>query len=153
VRYISHELRTPLNTAFLGLKLIIEELKGSDNPEDIERYDTLCDVNLSCMAAVDILNDLLCCEKLDSGILELHRQDVAVASFLSKCVDMFAVQAREGEVTITVTNDICLACQEVMGSNQEALPLLEHDTVSMDKFKVRVRVRISDRIQLRLMFP
>jgi signal transduction histidine kinase len=119
VRYISHELRTPLNTAFLGLKLITEELKESTNPKNIERYDTLCDVNLSCMAAVDIFNDLLCSEKLESGILESHRQDVAFNSFLSDCVSMFAVQAREGEVTVTVTDDNSLACQEVMGSNQE----------------------------------
>ena len=64
MRYISHELRTPLNTAFLGLKLLTGEMKASKDTRDIERYDTLCDVNISCMAAVDILNDLLCYEKL-----------------------------------------------------------------------------------------
>ena len=82
VRYISHELRTPLNTAFLGLKLLSKDLKASRSPRDKERYDTLCDVNMSCTAAVDILNNLLCYEKLESGILELHKENIAVGPFL-----------------------------------------------------------------------
>ena len=72
MRYISHELRTPLNTAFLGLKLLTDNMKCSKNPKDIETYDTLRDVNLSCQTALDILNDLLSFDKLESGILQLY---------------------------------------------------------------------------------
>jgi hypothetical protein len=54
-------MRTPLNAAFLGLKLVIEELKeaGSD-PGNLERLDTLNDVSQSVSTTVEILNDLLC---------------------------------------------------------------------------------------------
>ena len=55
VRYISHELRTPLNSAFLGLKLVLGQLRGSEDPVDKERYETLWDVYRACMTAVDIL--------------------------------------------------------------------------------------------------
>ena len=55
VRYISHELRTPLNSAFLGLKMILDQLRGSEDPVDKERYETLLDVYRACMTAVDIL--------------------------------------------------------------------------------------------------
>ena len=55
VRYISHELRTPLNSAFLGLKLILDQLRNSEDPVDKERYETLLDVYQACMTAVDIL--------------------------------------------------------------------------------------------------
>ena len=55
VRYISHELRTPLNSAFLGLKMILDQLRGSEDPVDKERYETLSDVYQACMTAVDIL--------------------------------------------------------------------------------------------------
>ena len=55
VRYISHELRTPLNSAFLGLKMILDQLRGSEDPVDKERYETLSDVHQACMTAVDIL--------------------------------------------------------------------------------------------------
>ena len=105
VRYISHELRTPLNTAFLGLKLLTGEMRDSKDPKDAERYDTLCDVNFSCSAAVDILNDLLCYEKLDSGILELHKENVMIIPFLNDCISMFSIQAKECGVTLTVLTD------------------------------------------------
>ena len=55
VRYVSHELRTPLNSAFLGLKLILDQLRGSEDLVDKERYETLLDVYCACTTAVDIL--------------------------------------------------------------------------------------------------
>ena len=142
VRHISHELRTPLNTAFLGLKLLTSELKASSDPKEIERYDTLCDVNLSCAAAVDILNDLLCYEKLDSGILELHKEDVPILPFLSDCLTMFSVQARECAVTMTLvpaptptaglSDDSCVL---------PSLPLNSDDVLYVDKFKMDQVIR------------
>ena len=137
MRYISHELRTPLNTAFLGLKLLTGEMKASKDTRDIERYDTLCDVNISCMAAVDILNDLLCYDKLDSGILELHKENVNVVPFLNDSVSMFFAQAREGGVTINVeTGD----CTEVSTENTpNSLQL--HDSIFVDKFKMDQVIR------------
>ena len=61
VRYMSHELRTPLNSASLGLKLILDQLRGSNDPDDEERYETLQDVHGVCMAAVDILVTTIPC--------------------------------------------------------------------------------------------
>jgi signal transduction histidine kinase len=137
VRYISHELRTPLNTAFLGLKLLTSELKTSEDPRDVERYDTLCDVNMSCMAAVDILNDLLCYEKLESGILELHRENIVVEPFLRNCISMFSVQAKECDVTITMLTS---ATHEDDARSPDdtcvSSPISSLDTVFVDKFKM-----------------
>ena len=143
MRYISHELRTPLNTAFLGLKLLTNELKISKSPRDVERYDTLCDVNMSCMAAVDILNDLLCYEKLESGILELHKENITVVPFLNDCISMFSVQAREGEVSLTVETEICGSqkCSGYMDTSQVSLSLEQYDTVYCDKFKMDQVIR------------
>ena len=55
VRYLSHELRTPLNSAFLGLKLMLDEWQESEDPIDQDRYDTLWDVHQACNIAVEIL--------------------------------------------------------------------------------------------------
>jgi hypothetical protein len=55
----------------LGLQLLTEQMKEGKQAIDIERYDTLCDVNISCEAAVDILNDLLCYEKLGKWLIRL----------------------------------------------------------------------------------
>ena len=104
-------------------------MKASLNPKDIERYDTLCDVNISCTAAVDILNDLLCYEKLESGILKLHKEDVAVSTFLQDSVSMFAAQARECGVTMSI---IPSDKGEFVSSN---------DSIFVDKFKMDQVIR------------
>ena len=138
MRYISHELRTPLNTAFLGLKLLTGEMKASKDPRDIERSDTLCDVNISCMAAVDILNDLLCYEKLESGILQLHKENIIVGSLLNDSVAMFSAQAREGGVTMTVVTD---AGMDISTDMTAPMSLQAHDSVFVDKFKMNQVIR------------
>ena len=79
-------------------------MKGSSDSKDEARYDTLCDVNISCKAALDILNDLLCFDKLESGILELHKQEIPVLSFVADCLGMFSVQARDNDVTMSFSN-------------------------------------------------
>jgi two-component system, sensor histidine kinase len=143
VRHISHELRTPLNTAFLGLKLLSSELKASNDPRDKERYDTLVDVNMSCMAAVDILNDLLCYEKLESGILELHKEEIVVDSFLNNCVSMFSAQARECGVTMAMIikpteRDIERTSDD---GNLLSSSILSTDSIFADKFKMDQVIR------------
>ena len=105
-------------------------MKASKDPKDLERYDTLCDVNMSFTAAVDILNDLLCYEKLESGILSLHREDVLITSFLSDCVLMFSAQARECGVTMTVITDVTEDNLSPYSSLQQ------HDSIFVDKFKM-----------------
>ena len=79
-------------------------MKMSNDSRDVERYDTLRDVNLSCKAALDILNDLLCFDKLESGILELHKQDTNIVPFITDCIAMFAAQARENDIKVTFIN-------------------------------------------------
>ena len=65
VRYISHELRTPLNTAFLGLKLLVDDFKDSDNEVDMDRYDTIDAINKSVLHAVEILNGILTFDRIE----------------------------------------------------------------------------------------
>ena len=100
VRYISHELRTPLNSAFLGLKMILDQLRASEDPVDKERYETLWDVYRACMTAVDILNDLMCYDKIESGILVLHKEDLTPLPFLQDCFNGFRAEAQERGVTL-----------------------------------------------------
>ena len=156
MRYISHELRTPLNTAFLGLKLLTDDIKESEDPKDADRYDTLRDVNLSCKAAVDILNDLLCFDKLESGILELHKQETNVIPFVTECVAMFAAQARANDIKIRFINSevdpvqymmkrsfSSLDCEERKeGAGRTMSPPIDHsEAVYIDKFKMDQVVR------------
>ena len=69
VRYISHELRTPLSAANSGLQMLQAQLSAtaSTNPIDEERLDTVNDVCTAINTTVDILDDLLTFEKMESG--------------------------------------------------------------------------------------
>jgi len=69
VRYISHELRTPLSAANSGLQMLQAELlaTASTNPIDEERLDTVNDVCSAINTTINILDDLLTFEKMESG--------------------------------------------------------------------------------------
>ena len=142
VRYISHELRTPLSAAFLGLKLLTTDLKASTNPVDMSRYDTLFDINMSCVAAVDILNDLLCYDKLGSGALELHKEEIIVESYVQSSLSMFTAQANESGATLQLlplpgTHTIAEnGPYTALGMNRIHLPVHSTDVMLADKFKI-----------------
>ena len=105
VRYISHEVRTPLSATLMGLRMMLDDFKKS-NPRpgsiDADRLDTLQDINSSCVSALDILNDLLCFNKLEAGLLELHKEVVCPGTFVKESVAMFNVQARDSGVILSV---------------------------------------------------
>ena len=59
---------------------------------------------MCCKASLDILNDLLCFDKLDCGILELHKQEVPILPLLVDAVAMFAGHAKENNITLSFIN-------------------------------------------------
>jgi signal transduction histidine kinase/CheY-like chemotaxis protein len=122
-------------TVFLtGLKLVCEESAEDENSNHLE---TLLDVQSACKIAVEILNDLLCFDKLESGILELHKHDVAVTPFINDCVNMFVSQAREAGVSISITSeDPSLSPLHQGRGSDVSEGLREDDIVCMDKFKM-----------------
>ena len=90
----------------------------------------------ACRIAVEILNDLLCFDKLESGILELHKHDVTVMPFIANCVNMFGSQAKEAGIAMSnITGDGMppLSCDLSYLSSSK---LFQGDTVTMDKFKM-----------------
>jgi signal transduction histidine kinase len=152
-----------------GLKLVFDDIERGRSItadwRDVDISETLLDVQSACRIAVEILNDLLCFDKLESGILELHKHEVPVVPFITDCVDMFASQAREGGVALSVisctadtdtytdidtgktstpshsSSSSCAAEGEegeraAVGGTCIARNLLESDTVFMDKFKM-----------------
>ena len=114
-----------------GLKLLTDSLQSSVDPNDIERKEILVDVNVACRTTLDILNDLLCFDKMESGILVAHKHEVPALSFISDCVGMFSAQAREANVTVTFSNS-----GEESSLSHGSSPLLSDDTVLIDKFKM-----------------
>ena len=125
-----------------GLKIVCDDLKNSALYENSENLETLLDVQSACHTSVEILNDLLCFDKLESGILELHKHDVTLIPFIDDCVNMFASQARDAGVTVTCVTSapvrlgVDLSTPPVSTTPCVAMGLLDDDFVHMDKFKM-----------------
>ena len=68
----------------------------------MDRFDTLNDIALSVTTTVDILNDLLTFEKMEAGLMDLHKSDVNVFSFIESCVGIFYSPARNKNITLEV---------------------------------------------------
>lgn len=108
--------------------MLSDDLERSDDEADKERYDILSDVKSACRTSIEILNDLLCFDKLESGMLELNKHDFKILSFLSDSVNMFTSQAKEVGVSLSI----------VLGEKDDPYNtrVLDSDMVSMDKFKM-----------------
>ena len=91
MRYISHEMRTPLNVAFLGLKILKDELNQFGNPDLL---GTLRDTKDSCMAALDILNGMLLYDSISGGMMTLQRKVLEPVSFVTSVMKPFRTQAK-----------------------------------------------------------
>ena len=87
---MSHEIRTPLNTVCMGLQVLRNELHSSRASADA--LSTVKSLEAASDVAVNILNDLLLFDKLDSGILKLDLTSVPVKLFLIETVDPFQLQ-------------------------------------------------------------
>ena len=84
VRYISHELRTPLNSVHMGVQFCIEQIpENSRNIMEKERLDILTEVNIANGVALEILNDLLLYDKLQSGLVSLQKEEITVIDWRS----------------------------------------------------------------------
>jgi two-component system, sensor histidine kinase len=90
IRYISHEMRTPLNTVSMGLQVLDKKLIAGDDVPDTR--SVVADIKLSCDNTVNILNDLLTCDKIESGILALEMSKLSPKLFLEEVCQPFYLQ-------------------------------------------------------------
>ena len=89
MRYISHEIRTPLNIVFLGLKSLEDDIKTCDTASCIS---TLHDIKGSCQIALQVLNDMLMYDKIQSGLLVLEMENLNPWEFLQNSYSPFLLQ-------------------------------------------------------------
>ena len=76
----------------MGLQVLRNDLLSSGVSADI--LSTVKSLEHASDVAVDILNDLLLYDKLDSGILKLDLTSVPVKQFLIDTVEPFLLQVR-----------------------------------------------------------
>jgi signal transduction histidine kinase len=81
----------------MGIELLTLHpfLSHSNHPESSDVREILSDINLSCDAAIDTLNDLLLFEKIEEGKMKLDQRKILISDLIAKCVKPFDLQVRE----------------------------------------------------------
>ena len=143
VRYISHELRTPMNIIQNGLQFCISKIpeNTSKTIEKITRK-TLIETDLASRVALEILNDLLLYDKLESGLVEIKKEVVGVLEFVSQCTKTFSVQLRAKSLHFKCSNkDKDISSNQNTISTKDIRQITHHDKVEIDKSKMSQVVR------------
>jgi signal transduction histidine kinase/CheY-like chemotaxis protein len=93
---MSHEVRTPLN-AILGMTdLTLRSELTTEQRKNLEMaYD-------SGQALLRVMNDILDLSKVDAGIIEMEREEIAPAEIAARVVDMFRIEAKGKGVGLSV---------------------------------------------------
>ena len=90
----------------MGLQLSIDQIPDdTQEPVEVERMETLVETQSACGAALDILNELLLFDKLESGALVLNKLTVPVPELVEDSIKMFSVQTREKSIELLITNN------------------------------------------------
>jgi signal transduction histidine kinase len=96
---ISHELRTPLTLLLAPLESLIHRHESSLTLENRELLRTM---HANGMRLLKLINDLLDLVRLDSGVLQIRPEPVALGDFLRGLASAVTPVAREKQVQIEV---------------------------------------------------
>jgi signal transduction histidine kinase len=87
VRYVSHEIRSPLNVVHAGLELLRADLVAAGALSST--LTLLQDIFFASSAAIEILNDMLQYEHIDSGTFKLDCAAVSLVQAFAGRMDGF----------------------------------------------------------------
>jgi signal transduction histidine kinase/CheY-like chemotaxis protein len=140
VRFVSHEVRTPLNSVCMGLTLMKEEIAANlnrnkenkeKNNDNLRAWLTLTDeVSANAHSAMDVLNDLLNYDKVETGKLTLEYTIVPIFDLIEQTVSEFKLPAMKKKIKLIV--------QTPLSSDIEG-----HTDASLERFVVGDKVRLT----------
>lgn len=129
VRFVSHEVRTPLNSVCMGLTLLQEEIamslgfnsidtmaaadepavqaaaekKGDKNGDSSNWFSLASEVFVNAQSSVDVLNDLLNYDKIESGTLALELTIVPIWDLISSTTAEFKLPAANKKIHLNLS--------------------------------------------------
>ena len=100
VRYVSHEIRSPLNVVHAGLELLRADLTAAGAlPSTLT---LLQDIFFASSAAIEILNDMLQYEHIDSGTFKLDCAAVPMLQAFAGRLDGFKFMLANKNITLHI---------------------------------------------------
>ena len=143
VRFMSHEIRSPLNVAYAGLELLKRELvdKGASRTF----IDLLDEIYAASGTAIEILNDMLQYEHIDSGSFKLELSLIPLRNFLTGRLGPYKYIAAQKHISLHV-EDLVRASEffslavgeapEAQGrEREEIIDSEDYSLVYIDKFR------------------
>lgn len=161
MRFISHEVRTPLNAVCMGVTLLEEEMSktlpdeqeqeqptftsdivGSDESrantcQTREWITLLQDIAVGTTNAVNVLNDLLNYDKVESQSLALELSVFCLWDLIKEISAEFELSARTKQINFAISNDDLASDERISGSDDKSVRL----------FIVGDRIRLSQVIR------
>jgi signal transduction histidine kinase len=146
VRYVSHEIRSPLNVVHAGLELMRADLIAADVHSST--LSLLQDIFSASSAAIDILNDMLQYEHIDSGTFKLELAVMPLLDAFKGRQSAYRFMASKKNISLLIedrigvsehyggSDDIELANHLVSERDDGDIPVLY-----IDKFRVEQVIR------------
>ena len=122
---MSHELRTPLN-AILGFSEMIADKQFEALAGRFRDYAR--DIHLSGSHLLGLIDQVLDISKIESRVVELHDEDIALPAFLEECLSSMRplIEERQLAVAIDVDRDAALLRADRKRVRQMVLNLLSN---------------------------
>ncbi len=101
---VSHELRTPLT----NIKMAVQLLKISKTEEQRDRY--LGILEDECDREIELINELLDLQRLESGMMILNPEQVELQTWLLETVEPFykRAEARQQQLRVEVSDEMSI---------------------------------------------
>ncbi|MBS1493606.1 MAG: tetratricopeptide repeat-containing sensor histidine kinase [Bacteroidetes bacterium] len=94
---VSHDLKNPLNSIYGFSNLLVEDI-NTLSMEEIS--DFASNINISSMAMLDLVNEILNSEMMDSGRYELNNELIDLNVLIKSLISMNKFQLRQKEIKI-----------------------------------------------------
>ena len=114
VRYVSHEIRSPLNVAHAGLEILKTDLEAVG--ASLAILSLLDDIFSASSAAIEILNDMLHYEHMDSGTFKLEPAVTPLLNVFAGRLEVYKLMASKKSITLRIEDQVQASEHYVGGS-------------------------------------
>ena len=97
---MSHEIRSPLNVVCAGLEILKVDLEALRVAGSI--LDLLNDINFANNTAIDVLNDMLQYEHIDSGIFKLELALTPLKNLFAKRLETYKYMSSQKDIALHI---------------------------------------------------
>eukprot|EP01041_Mallomonas_annulata_P003526 gene3526-7017_t len=97
IGYFSHRMRSPLNTVAVGLAFVTKHFKKQ---LEGDMGDVVKEASSCCSLSIQILDNLLLYQKMDTGVVNMFPKKIYFKSFMKDAIEPFWVEVKDKAVVL-----------------------------------------------------